>query len=115
MSILIKGMEMPQDIREAIIITRGGKASRIRAGRIIIEGSVEETNVAIELPSHGRLIDAEAMNKRLKDAADSEWNKKAGTSWSHAYEEVIAFVEELPTIIEADKDINVLNKAGVEG
>lgn len=61
MSVLIKGMKMPQDIREAIIITRGGKASRIRAGRIIIEGSVEETNVAIELPPHGRLIDADAF------------------------------------------------------
>lgn len=97
MSVLIKGMEMPQNIGEAIIITRDGKASRIRAGRIIIEGSTEETNVAIELPSHGRLIDAdELFTEMAKRKSYGELTAKSA----------LRAVSNAPTIIEAEENGN---------
>ena len=107
MSILIKGMEMPQDIREAIIITRGGKASRIRAGRIIIEGSVEETNVAIELPPHGRLIDADhllSIWEKDKEGYREEGLKYCDELWDYVFDSFSWDVKNIKTIVKADKE-----------
>ena len=111
MSILIKGMEMPQDIREAIIITRDGKARRIRAGRIIIEGSVEETNVAFELPPHGDLIDREAALYALCEAVhnvDGEIpcaNQIVSCTWKKTrVQEFAEKILAIPTIIEEEVD-----------
>ena len=95
MSILIKGMEMPQDIREAIIITRGGKANRIRADRIIIEGNVEEANIAYELSPHGRLIDADALKIEMIE-------QKLSGYVGHDWREVSQVIDDAPTIIEAE-------------
>ena len=90
MSILIKGMEMPKN--EELII-------------ICSDGTVEMTNndgcrvyeqKAIELPSHGRLIDADAMEKEVCGGC------KHG---EHKYENCIdCALANAPTIIESERE-----------
>lgn len=55
-----------------------------------------------ELPPHGRLIDADALSSKLTDLAECEWNQSTGTTWAEAFEEVDGFVQDAPTIIEAE-------------
>ena len=70
MSVLIKGMEMPQDGRrhKALVIFEPDGTCKI-----VIEYSESyserhiKTFEAIELPPHGRLIDADALAKSIKD------------------------------------------------
>ena len=53
MSVLIKGMEMPKDGHEFVLITHDGKAEKL------VTESLKSLAVskAIELPPHGDLID----------------------------------------------------------
>ena len=95
MSILIKGMKMPKDKPIRIVLNPNGQ--------LFIDHGVHFTEYeTVELQPHGRLIDAEELSDRLVALADCEWNQTVGTSWSNAYEEVNGFVEDAPTIIEAE-------------
>lgn len=50
----------------------------------------------------GRLIDADALIKQLKATANIEWNKKVGSS--KGLIDAIDIVDDIPIIIEADKE-----------
>ena len=60
------------------------------------------TGQAIEVPDHGRLIDADKLEAWCDEQAQIEWNKSAGTSWSNAYLEFGGNVYDAPTVIPDD-------------
>ena len=84
MSVLIKGIGMPTGNDELRLIIRSN-------GQVIISHKTyfDETE-AILVPPHGRLIDADAFEKHIKD----DWEE---------YDHWIAVeVENRPTILEAE-------------
>ena len=55
----------------------------------------------MELPKgHGRLIDADALDINIQQYYESQLNN----SYAKAFVEFMAFVDTVPTIIEADKE-----------
>lgn len=103
--ILIRGMEMPQSCWDCPIqvnpfcvldlIELTDTEKRIRP----------ENCPLVEIPPHGRLIDADLFSKVLKGRAAEELNQHtAPFSWSYAYECLIDTVGLIPTVIPADKD-----------
>ena len=67
---------------------------------------------AVELPTHGRLIDADALYNQFMDLSFCEWNKKTGGTWADGFTESALIVEDAPTVIPADNvtDTNVGKK-----
>ena len=102
MSVLIKGMEMPPDCRvcpfEMYYMntgkTRCGAAMRTLAENFKTIPFVGRADFCplIELPPHGRLIDADALMK-LEVIPSDNW--------------VFRAVEKAPTIIPAEEDEDV--------
>ncbi len=45
-----------------------------------------------------RLIDADALEKQLRERASMEWNQGVATSWSDAYLECADIVGDAPTV-----------------
>ena len=86
MSVLIN-MEMPQSAREAILINYNGRALKIRADRIIVQGGlICDNKVAYELPPHGDLIDRDELCKGLSDIHP-----------------VAKYANKMPTVIDAEE------------
>lgn len=65
MSILIKGMDMPNEGAERCIVIRGDGKIRTFTGAPI------DYATAIPVPPHGRLIDAEQPIKEIEDAIEN--------------------------------------------
>jgi len=99
MSILIKGMKMPKGTNELRLIIHPN-------GQVIISKQTywEETE-AIEVPAHGRLIDANSLGELCNIMAD-----KCDGIGTSIWEQFRVTVECCPTIIPVDTDINVLGK-----
>lgn len=57
---------------------------------------------------HGRLIDADELVKQLEDTANIEWNQQVGSS--KGLEDAIDIVDDTPTIIGADKELEQPDK-----
>lgn len=100
MSILIKGMEMPTGERPVHIeIHRDGTVIQWK-----LYESDEIIGTAVEVPPHGRLINADLLGNILKDRAEAEWNKNVSPlSWSYAYECLMDILDDMPTVIEAEE------------
>ena len=109
MSILIKGMEMPKHCFNCS--TKVDPDNR----RCNIDGHVFEETLGkltcrrddacplIEIPPHGRLIDADALTKMCREMESIEWNNKAAPySWAYAYESFEGDIDNASTIIEAE-------------
>lgn len=88
MSILIKGMGMPKYCGECPILDEYGKCQVLR--KITSNGKLSECPL-IELPPHGRLIDADMLTT-VTEMVNGEWK---------SYYEVFE-VDDAPTIIEAE-------------
>ena len=91
MSVLIKGMEMPKDTCEIrITIDQDGDwwARRIDPD--------DEWHEVVEVPKHGRLIDAGA----LTELVETEFR-----NWGEDYDasQFLGDIEDAPTIIEAEE------------
>lgn len=83
MSVLIQGLKMPQG-ESCVTVRIWGD------GRVIGVHNDSLVKHAIELPPHGRLIDADALEKHIK----KDWEE---------YDHWIAVeVENRPTVIEAE-------------
>lgn len=109
MGVYIKGMEMPTSCSEC--------ALNYDCFKCIVTGTPffdHEHNFddkitrlndcpLVELPPHGRLIDADALEDRCSRQATDEWNKSTGTNWGYAYATFESDVEDAPTIIEAEE------------
>ena len=106
MSILIRGMEMPKSCNECIMSIE--QACMIN-GNIISDYWTRLDRPTdcplVELPPHGRLIDADAFSKHLIETQKSEYNiTHAPKSWSKAYECFDWDLEvNAPTILEAEE------------
>lgn len=109
MSILIKGMGMPENCEDcsAQIIDPTGGASGCAVNHSIILRKRGERRPAecplVEVPKHGRLIDADA----LCEALIKRWNtadKNAERIISEVMADVVTpIVASAPTIIEAEE------------
>ena len=90
MSILIHGMKMPP---------RGKVNLLVMFDDGIVQDNSDGQNQwrAIEVPPHGRLIDADALNDLLINLADNEYTPKVFASW-------LSYEENAPTIIPADPE-----------
>lgn len=104
MSILIKGIDMPKEKDEALlllILGDGTVAEKMGSDRY---EEMTDTK-AIQIPKgHGRLIDADALETVFKDMAKCEWNQKAfPISWAYAFEDTIDEIYDAPTILEAEE------------
>ncbi len=90
MSILIKGIDMPTD--EGIILALyNGKAKQV---------GTEKEYEAVEVPPHGRLIDADEAVKAIEDLPDCP------NGFSDTYDKacIVGVIEEIPTIIGAEEN-----------
>lgn len=113
-SVLIKGMEMPKNCKQCFYRGSGCRSNKHNNGR-------PQDCLLIEIPPHGRLIDAAEISEHKYTTIPS-YRKKYADGKPKSSEEIIAFklgwnyaidaiVENAPTIITAsDKDINVLGK-----
>lgn len=88
MSVIIKGMSMPNDGREWIMFLR------LTSGEVELFDPIgEDESVfyeAVELPPHGKLIDADALSAKLPAPIEDE------------YKHVRRIIEAAPTIIPAE-------------
>jgi len=95
MSILIKGMKMPRKCGECLLAKLSPTGESLVCDLDLSTVSWEErpfTCLLTELPPHGRLIDADAL--------------EPDTSWSEYYDDYIgcsvAQIRNAPTIVEAE-------------
>lgn len=106
MSILIKGMEMPKEMRTLTIFPNGYVAVYNS-----FDTFVSETK-AIQIPPHGRLIDADALDDAFTDLRWENGDYKSGAlihwgdrpHWCLTGSEVENLINAAPTIIPADKE-----------
>ena len=116
MSVLIKGMEMPEEGRLTLQISADGAVYVVNSCSITAE---TYTTDAVPVPPHGRLIDADALIADLKrqckevfriDAVspDDFWitrnqayNERLWTTWC---ESLYDYINTAPAIIEAEEN-----------
>ena len=96
MSILIKGIDMPNKIDLDF------HDNHIVLGGVLYPIDIDQL-VYIPTP-HGRLIDADKLRATLRRWTEDEWNQKASpVSWAYAYEDLIDLIDDAPTILEEEK------------
>lgn len=103
MGIYIKGMEMPKscvDCKGAVTINDGVLCTPMfRIVKEILSGRQQDCPL-IEVPKHGRLIDADAVYKRLQKQAMSAWGD--GNLRYQIILDVMDAIRFAPTIIPAE-------------
>lgn len=110
MSILIKGMEMPQN-GELIVVRPDGSAERYARNDIAFLGFPIESKRTIHVPPHGRLIDADAIGiaeheeRFVKRADRGEWMDEYIVGIVDGLHEAGRRVFNAPTIIEAEAEL----------
>lgn len=114
MSVLIKGMGMPESCEDcsAQIIDPTGGASGCAVNHSIIlrkRGERRPTECPlVEVPKHGRLIDAEKMKKYIRENTFQSRCLFVGKPfWNSVWEEIVGDVcydiDTMPTIIEEEE------------
>lgn len=93
MSILITGMEMPHqgEFSHVRIYDNGDVTVEVDTGKEVYEAVIAH---AVQIPPHGRLIDADAL-------IDAGWQLSRDNIFTGKYE--IALLSSVPTIIEAEE------------
>lgn len=85
MSVLIKGMEMPKDIPSRIVLNPNGQL-------FVDHGTWYTEFEAVEIPPHGRLIDADAI----------DWVEGRDEQDRPVYLLLKVQIDDIPTIIESE-------------
>ena len=101
--ILIRGMEMPIFEHQSWDIRHGddGKWYIVDRNAETTDGEWHEI---VPVPPHGRLIDADKLEKSFREDADEEWNRFAApVNWADAFDDVANIVADAPTVIEAEE------------
>lgn len=94
MSVLIKGMEMPQNLGVSVTIYPDG-----RVIRYLGYGAKEQLGTAAPVPPHGRLIDADALIKLLDNCMfPSDMVTTRAVSMARNW------LIDAPTIIESERE-----------
>ena len=91
MSILIKGMEMPNDCIDCFAETYN---ECMATGKIVNSLGRPDWCPLVEVPKHGRLIEADKLMDKIRRYG-------GGGLWSE--EELYFTVKDMPTIIEAEE------------
>ena len=73
MSILIRGMEMPTSHPICVVIDAAGQARRYDLNND--RYADKELFEAVPVPPHGRLIDADAYKREMKDCRMAFWDE----------------------------------------
>lgn len=104
MGIYIPGMEMPKNCGECKLFGEYGCPFVGPVGYAVTEGRRNEDCPLIPVPTHGRLIDADALTKMCQEMQSIEWNSKASPySWAYAYESFEGDIDNAPTVIPAEE------------
>ena len=103
MSILIKGMEMPKDCWSCPCSSKQYGYCEITDERFL--DSRPQSCPIPELPPHGRLIDADAVYKRLQKQAMTFWKGGENPHYQITLE-IMDAIRFAPTIIEAEENGN---------
>lgn len=90
MSILIKGMEMPKEKKITLTIFPDGRVYKNNGERLRGYGEDCIPWKAVPVPSHGRLIDADAMRAQMPPC--------------YTMEEIVKAFKNAPTIIPASEE-----------
>lgn len=103
--VLIRGIKMPEYCYECPC--HNGESGYCQAYKSGYLYSIERPAKCPLLPlqeGHGRLIDADALERVCQEIADCDWNKRAAPySWEYAYQQFIDDeIASAPTIIEAE-------------
>lgn len=94
--ILIRGMEMPS-------AEQGLRTINIYADGVVTNYAEEVIATAIALPEgHGRLVDADALEKTVGEAVYQYWNSNGGGYY--LAEDAIPDIRFAPTIVPAEKE-----------
>ena len=127
MSVLVKGMEMPKTCNDCPLLD--WDLSYIKCGVVNRKFKVDEEHFResrvydcplIEIPPHGRLIDADALDKTIEFIGEAEAQIYGSQNWRFAMKCRQA-LENAPTIIEAEpcndlaKPNNASTIIGAEG
>ena len=92
--ILIKGMDMlPEGCAYDVRIRGNGDVVDRLTGRVM--------GHAIEVPTHGRLIDASSEIKRIKEMQNKLPDTEEGNQFYYKYDEIIDYLYDAKTVIEA--------------
>ena len=105
MSILIKNIKMPTDEPLLVKINSDGTVSTTARNNY-------KKYEAVELPPHGRLIDADALIARIRRA--KELQPELSDLYENEALEMLLWVGTEPTIIEAEKPFYESLKRGLE-
>lgn len=92
--VYIKGMEMPTSENVVILINPSGGVWMI--GDMPNEDTYLVKAKAIPVPDNGRLIDADALCKTLRNLAENEYTPTVFANWIEHH---------IDTIIPADKEV----------
>lgn len=102
MGVYIKGMRMPKQGYKHIVFCDGDKAFSLMPrndGSYAESGSFEAFNIK----PHGRLIDADELQRQFERMANEEWNKNIAVSAASCFDDAAVIVEDAPTVIEAEE------------
>ncbi len=102
MSVLIKGMEMPERIEPGLVIEFADGIDGKRYARLhhYQYGGMTDWLEAVPVPPHGRLIDADAF---CTDHRSMKMLRKVGLRRFNWYIAAAAFVDDAPTVIPAEE------------
>ena len=101
MSVYIKGMEMPKGI-EMIVVFSDGTVHKCLPGM----REYVEKGIAVPVPAHGRLIDADALTVKLQRHREYHSDEsKSGAAISNGIGQCLDIIngKECPTIIPAEE------------
>ena len=99
MSVLIKGMKMPKDIEPGLVIEFADGIDGKRYARLYHyrHGGLTEWLEAVPVPPHGRLKDADAVERNLLKMQQAQTGP-----CSHGVRKSRAVLRDAPTIIPAE-------------
>lgn len=111
MSIIVKGMKMPENCIKCPLQFGGWCYASPTEIDERVAPTVDEAWEQVKpdwcplvaLPDkHGRLVDADALRDRLRSLADDDWNANTTTTWSEAFSECDDMVDDASTIVESE-------------
>ena len=98
MSVLIRGMEMPKNcfLCPISVLSENRLFCELTSDEVV-RAKIDKDCPLIELPQHGRLIDADALNELIDGGYDLDFDEVPETK-----RELMRMIDDAPTIIEEE-------------
>lgn len=106
MGIYLPNMEMPTKCSECLFAKLSPTGESLICNYMLSRVSWDERPFdcpLTEVQPHGRLIDADELQRQFERMANEEWNKNIAVSAASCFDDAAVIVEDSPTIIEAEK------------